>query len=394
MQRLFVDMDGTLTVFQPVTKLETLYEQGYFFDLKPNINVVNAIRKIVTDQSAEVYILSSVLSDSEYALKEKNAWLDKYLPEISRDHRVFPPCGQDKKDYIPDGVRRDDYLLDDYTNNLLLWQPPARGIKLLNGINHSAGTWKSDRIRYDKPAKVIEENIVSVMQGKQHIFDNKPEHHKEEQMPYVLDVVSSVPGYNDKDGTFIGIAMKEFLYIRFVDSDKILFGRVMTTSPNILIVDEVNGESHYLSPGTKIVGHYDRLGRELYRDHTEDVNTEKLYTWPSTWDARNIYFVPCKNAHAENFRSSDGMTFCYRGVPPDADKMFGMIQYIEHGALVETVYLHNQKKFDEWVEDSQGRSFSAFVNPQYRELIKFNKPCLDQAKDEKRMQPNREDLER
>lgn len=175
MQRLFVDMDGTLAVFQPVTKLETLYEQGYFFDLKPNLDVVTAIRNIATDHSVEVYILSSVLSDSVYALAEKNAWLDKYLPEIPRDHRVFPPCGQDKKDYIPDGVRRDDYLLDDYTNNLLLWQPPARGIKLLNGINHSSGTWKYDRIRYDKPAATIADDILSVMQGELHIFDNKPQ---------------------------------------------------------------------------------------------------------------------------------------------------------------------------------------------------------------------------
>jgi 5'(3')-deoxyribonucleotidase len=174
MQRLFVDMDGTLAVFQPVDKLETLYEQGYFFDLKPNSNVVNAIRDIASRHQVEVFILSSVLSDSEYALDEKNAWLDKYLPEITRDHRIFPPCGQDKKDYIPDGIRRSDYLLDDYTANLILWQPPARGIKLLNGINHSSGTWKYDRIRYDKPAATIEDDILSVMQGELHIFDNKP----------------------------------------------------------------------------------------------------------------------------------------------------------------------------------------------------------------------------
>jgi len=394
MQRLFVDMDGTLAVFQPITKLETLYEQGYFYDLKPNTNVVEAIRNITANQEVEVYILSSVLSDSEYALEEKNAWLDKYLPEIPRDHRIFPPCGQDKKDFIPDKIRRNDYLLDDYTTNLLLWQPPARGIKLLNGINHSSGTWRYDRIRYDKTAGIIEKDILSVMQGQQHIFDDKPEAHKQELLPYSLNLISSVPGYYDKENTFIGIANKEFLYIRFVDSDKVLFGRVLKTDPNILIVDEVNGESHYLSPGTKIVGHFDRLGRELYRDHIEDVNTDKLYTWPSTWDAHNTYFDPTNNDQAESFRTSEGMTFCYRGVPPDADKMFGMIRFYEHGALVETVYLHSQKTFDEWVEDSQGRTFSAFVNPQYRELLKFNKPCLNQAKDEKRKQPNHEDLER
>ncbi len=29
-QRLFVDMDGTLSVFTPVKELEALYEKGYF----------------------------------------------------------------------------------------------------------------------------------------------------------------------------------------------------------------------------------------------------------------------------------------------------------------------------------------------------------------------------
>ena len=33
--RLFVDMDGTLAVFNRIDKLETLYERGYFADLTP-----------------------------------------------------------------------------------------------------------------------------------------------------------------------------------------------------------------------------------------------------------------------------------------------------------------------------------------------------------------------
>jgi len=76
-------------------------------------------------------------------------------------------CGDDKKLYIPQGIRSDDWLLDDYTKNLVLWQPPARGIKLLNGINHTRGTWAHDRLSYQKEANDLAADIISVMSGKQ-----------------------------------------------------------------------------------------------------------------------------------------------------------------------------------------------------------------------------------
>lgn len=176
-QRLFVDMDGTLAVFKEVDTLETLYEKGYFLNLEPQMDVVNAVKHIMkTQPEIEVYTLSAVLTDSQYALDEKNQWLDRYLPEIDQDHRIFPPCGQDKKEYVKDGIREDDYLLDDYTHNLVLWQPPARGIKVLNGINHTRGSWDSDRIRYDKDPRELAQNIVNIMQGRERVFDDRPQH--------------------------------------------------------------------------------------------------------------------------------------------------------------------------------------------------------------------------
>lgn len=172
-RRLFVDMDGTLAVFKPVDEMETLYEKGYFLNLEPHENVVAAIKEIITkNPDIEVYILSAYLTDSKYALQEKNAWLDRYLPEIDREHRVFVPCGIDKKEGIRD-IREDDFLLDDYTKNLNEWQPPARGIKLLNGINHSRGTWTHDCLRYDREASSLAAAIASVVREEQQIFDKK-----------------------------------------------------------------------------------------------------------------------------------------------------------------------------------------------------------------------------
>lgn len=173
-KRLFVDMDGTLAVFTPVDELETLYEQGYFLNLQPQENVVAAIKEIITKHpEIEVNILSAYLSDSKYALEEKNKWLDKYLPEIDSKHRIFVPCGTDKKEAIQNGVSRDDFLLDDYTKNLNEWQPPARGIKLLNGINHTRGTWPYDRIRHDRGAVDLANGILSIMRDEKQIYDQK-----------------------------------------------------------------------------------------------------------------------------------------------------------------------------------------------------------------------------
>lgn len=173
-QRLFVDMDGTLTVFTPQASTAPLYEHGYFLNLEPHDNVIETVKYIIKNHpEIDVYILSAYLDDSPYALTEKQAWMDKYLPEVDQEHRIFVPNGSDKKQFVG-GLRPDDYLMDDYTKNLLRWQP-GKGIKLLNAINHTHGTWQGDRIRYDREPKDMANAILSVMQGQEHIYDKRVE---------------------------------------------------------------------------------------------------------------------------------------------------------------------------------------------------------------------------
>lgn len=172
--RLFVDLDGTLAEFKPVDTLETLYEEGYFRNLKPQKSVVDAINFILRDSNIEVYILSSVLTDSRYALQEKNMWIDKFLPDIPKERRIFPPCGADKKLFIEGGVSTSDFLLDDYSVNLNSWEPPARGIKLMNGINGTKGSWRSEKLSMDKSAEELAMNIVNIMFGREHYRDEGP----------------------------------------------------------------------------------------------------------------------------------------------------------------------------------------------------------------------------
>ena len=172
-QRLFVDMDGTLAEFKTVDTLETLYEKDYFINLKPNENVLGAIKQLIADNDFDVYILSAYLTDSRYALEEKNAWLDKYLPELPQEKRLFVPCGTDKSVAVPGLIRPDDYLLDDYTKNQSEWEPPAKGIKLINGINHTNGTWQGDKIQFTHAPEELSSMISDVMKGWTHFYEDR-----------------------------------------------------------------------------------------------------------------------------------------------------------------------------------------------------------------------------
>ncbi|MFR7531227.1 MAG: 5' nucleotidase, NT5C type [Lachnospira eligens] len=172
-QRLFVDMDGTLAEFKTVDTLETLYEKDYFINLNPNENVLGAIKQLIADNDFDVYILSAYLTDSRYALEEKNAWLDKYLPELPQEKRLFVPCGTDKSVAVPGLIRPDDYLLDDYTKNLSEWEPPAKGIKLINGINHTNGTWQGDKIQFTHAPEELSSMISDVMKGWTHFYEDR-----------------------------------------------------------------------------------------------------------------------------------------------------------------------------------------------------------------------------
>lgn len=172
--RLFVDMDGTLAEWRnikiSIEHIEDCYKQDYFMQkldevlytphyfgtLKPHQEVIDAIKKIIEEDEIEVYVLSCVLPDKygQSPLKDKHNWLNRYIPEIDWEHRIFVPNGDDKKKYIPGGVKATDALLDDYTKNLKSFSTAAKAIKLSNEINSRNGTWLGNRISYKS------ENIV------------------------------------------------------------------------------------------------------------------------------------------------------------------------------------------------------------------------------------------
>jgi 5'(3')-deoxyribonucleotidase len=175
-KRLFVDMDGVLAVFNKVDNMSELYKEGYFLKLSQQEKVITAIKIIKQEHpNLEVYTLSAYLHDSPYALTEKNAWLDTYLPEINISNRIFVPYGSDKTAYVEGGVSKNDYLLDDFTNNLVAWElDGGNGIKLLNDINNTRGTWQGNKISFNNAPRILADKLINVLRDALMIKDANP----------------------------------------------------------------------------------------------------------------------------------------------------------------------------------------------------------------------------
>lgn len=63
-------------------------------------------------------------------------------------------------------------------------EPPARGIKLINDINHTHGTWEGDRIRFTHEPEILCGMILDVMKNRTH--------YHEERLADALNVTESV----------------------------------------------------------------------------------------------------------------------------------------------------------------------------------------------------------
>ena len=175
-KRLFLDMDGTLARFHDVDKtyIEAMWEQGFYVKLKPFENMIAAVKAFVRQHpEVDVYILSAVLdTDPPFVAAEKNAWIDKYLPEIPLERRIFTRAGHNKADYIG-GIGPGDYLLDDYNKNLHEFKAAgANAIKFRNDINHQGkgayggekgALWSGAMVSYDAPPEEIAKQLAELV---------------------------------------------------------------------------------------------------------------------------------------------------------------------------------------------------------------------------------------
>lgn len=166
--RIFFDLDGTLATWGKLEYEEQLFEQGYFKNLPPMKESVKQANSLI-EQGYDVYILSKYLEDSKYALNEKKEWVAKYLPQIKPENCIYVKYSENKSDCIPHGINRNDFLIDDYSPNLFEFcDAGGQAIKILNGINHTKGTWKGERIEWKDPhfseklLKIIDMNLIEL----------------------------------------------------------------------------------------------------------------------------------------------------------------------------------------------------------------------------------------
>lgn len=148
MKKIFLDLDGTLAKFNvknALNRFET--EKGFFAKLGAykGIEVINEMAK-----AGNVYIISA--SPNIQADIDKMTWIEKYLPNIPKNHIVICRCGECKALVLRRlglVIDKNCYLLDDYTKNLTEWESVGGvGIKRLTKVaDNSRKLWKGFEIR-------------------------------------------------------------------------------------------------------------------------------------------------------------------------------------------------------------------------------------------------------
>lgn len=149
--RIYFDMDGTLAEWRAKASEKDLYKKNYFATLTAQFPVCELAYNL-HNNNFQLYVLSAYMTDSNYALDEKQAWCDIYVPFIPKENRIFTPSGvsHGKTNAIINrfgAICRSDILIDDYSKNLHEWTScGGTGVKLYNDINGTKGTWTGPSI--------------------------------------------------------------------------------------------------------------------------------------------------------------------------------------------------------------------------------------------------------
>lgn len=149
MNKIFLDLDGTLARFNVRNALERFdNEKGFFANLLAykGIEIVNELAK-----EDNLFIISA--SPNEQADNDKMIWLEKYLPNIKQENITICRIGENKAKVIESKynieINEQCYLLDDYTKNLNEWESVGGvGIKRITKVaDNSTKKWKGFELR-------------------------------------------------------------------------------------------------------------------------------------------------------------------------------------------------------------------------------------------------------
>ena len=148
MNKIFLDMDGTLARFNVRNALNRFEnERGFFANLLAykGIEKINEMAK-----NGNVYIISA--SPNKQADNDKMEWIEKYLNNVPIENRLICRCGDNKALFLKNkGITIDNtcYLLDDYTKNLTEWEEVGGiGIKRITKVaDNSRKLWKGLEVK-------------------------------------------------------------------------------------------------------------------------------------------------------------------------------------------------------------------------------------------------------
>ena len=162
---ILFDMDGVVAKWGT----ENTHEPGFF----RNRPVVDKARRLIMELKKDNYVMmmSSVYTDGT-SVEDKIGWLNEFLPGVPF---IFVPYGENKSDYIQGPGMK--VLVDDYSTNLHDWKEKGGvGIKYMNGLNGTNGTWKHDRLEedmtVDEMVKKIKETIRREKKRHENLNDN------------------------------------------------------------------------------------------------------------------------------------------------------------------------------------------------------------------------------
>ena len=114
---IYIDLDDVLAEFSKEYNAINRFrsERGFFFNLKPHLKNVEAVKSLI-EAGCNVYIISA--SPNQRCDADKIAWVHAYLPEIGDDRIIITRIGECKADHM---LTEDGILLDDYGKNCREW---------------------------------------------------------------------------------------------------------------------------------------------------------------------------------------------------------------------------------------------------------------------------------
>ena len=125
---LLIDLDETLADFsgalpekqQGEWTPESMFEEGFFYNLKPIDGAIGAVKKLVDSNMFDIWICSVPVAGLHESYSDKSRWVSKYFPAL---YNKIILC-QDKKMVIA------DYAIDDrpelYNESVKVFNPVTR----------------------------------------------------------------------------------------------------------------------------------------------------------------------------------------------------------------------------------------------------------------------------